>query len=45
MTHTDLGAALLERFAEGCAEKGVVEKPAKLEGRDMSMILAARVKQ
>lgn len=42
MTHTDLGIALLEKFAQGCAEKGVVEKPAKLEGRNMSLIIASK---
>lgn len=44
MTHTDLGIALLEKFAEGCAEKGVIEKPAKLEGRNMSLVIAAKTK-
>ena len=44
MTHTDLGIALLEKFAQGCAEKGVVEKPAKLEGRNMSLVISAKTK-
>ena len=31
---------VMQRFAEACAEFGVVEKPAKLEGRQMLMFLA-----
>ncbi len=42
MTHTDLGTALLNRFAEDCGEVGAVEKPAKLEGRQMSLIIASK---
>lgn len=42
MTHTDLGTALLDRFAADCGESGTVEKPAKLEGRQMSLIIASK---
>lgn len=38
----ELGVALMEKFANGVSELGVVEKPAKLEGRMMIMILAAK---
>ncbi|MFR2182500.1 MAG: translation initiation factor IF-3, partial [Hominilimicola sp.] len=34
------GYTLLERFAEQAKEAGTVEKPAKLEGRNMTMFLA-----
>ncbi len=42
MTHTNLGSALLERFKEACSEYGVVEKPPKMEGRNLSMVVSAR---
>ena len=42
MTHTDLGAELLNRFAGDCGEVGTVEKPPKLEGRQMSLVIAAK---
>lgn len=41
LAHTSLGYGLLERFAEAC-ENGVVEKAAKLEGRQMLMFLAPK---
>lgn len=44
MAHTSIGKDLLDRFAEGCAEFGSVEKPPKLEGRQMIMFLAAKQK-
>lgn len=40
--HPELGAAIMERFAAGVEELGIVEKPAKLEGRLMIMILAPK---
>jgi len=40
--HPELGQEVMERFAESCAEFAVVEKPAKLEGRNMIMILAPK---
>lgn len=40
LAHTDLGLAVMERFAEALSEFGTVEKPAKLEGRQMLMFLA-----
>ncbi|MBR4955910.1 MAG: translation initiation factor IF-3 [Clostridia bacterium] len=40
MAHTDLGLAIMDRFAEALTDYGTVEKPAKLEGRQMLMFLA-----
>ena len=42
MAHTDIGLTVMQRFAEACAEFGTVEKPAKLEGRNMLMFLASK---
>lgn len=40
VTHSEIGETLLARFAENCSEFGSVERPAKLEGRNMTMFLA-----
>ena len=40
VSHSQIGYTLLERFAEQAKEAGTVEKPAKLEGRNMTMFLA-----
>ncbi len=42
MAHTENGLTLLQKFADACEECGVVEKPAKLDGRNMIMILAPK---
>lgn len=42
MAHAQLGNAIMDRCAEACAEHGSVEKPAKLEGRQMLMFLAPK---
>ena len=42
MTHTNLGTDMLDRFVEACSEVAVVEKPAKLEGKNMSLVLAKK---
>ena len=42
MTHTDLGLTIMAQFAEKCADIASVEKPAKLEGRQMHMFLAPK---
>ncbi len=42
MAHTNLGNGIMERFADATAEYGTVEKPAKLEGRQMLMFLAPK---
>ena len=40
VSHSEIGEVLLARFAENVAENGTVERPAKLEGRNMTMFLA-----
>jgi translation initiation factor IF-3 len=40
MAHTEIGLTVMQRFAESVAEFGTVEKPAKLEGRQMLMFIA-----
>ena len=40
--HPEIGLENMERFAEYCAEFSVVEKPAKMEGRNMLMFLAPK---
>ncbi|MDO5398026.1 MAG: translation initiation factor IF-3 [bacterium] len=40
LSHSEIGYTLLNRFAEQAKEAGTVEKPAKLEGRNMTMFLA-----
>ena len=40
LSHSEIGLTLLDRFAEAVKEFGTVEKPAKLEGRNMLMFLA-----
>ena len=42
MGHSQYGYDLMQRFAEGCAEVATIEKPAKLEGRNMLMFLAPK---
>ena len=42
MTHTDLGLTIMAQFSEKCADIASVEKPAKLEGRQMLMFLAPK---
>ena len=42
MAHTDIGKALLDKFAEQCAETAVLDKGAKLEGRMMSIFLSPK---
>ena len=40
VSHSQIGYTLLERFADQAKEAGSIEKPAKLEGRNMTMFLA-----
>ncbi|MDY3030997.1 MAG: translation initiation factor IF-3 [Clostridia bacterium] len=40
VSHSDIGLNLLNKFAEQTKEMGTVERPAKLEGRNMTMFLA-----
>ncbi len=42
MGHPEIGLETMKRFADACAEVAVVEKPAKLEGRNMLMFLAPK---
>jgi len=42
MGHSQYGYDLMERFAEGCSDVSNIEKPAKLEGRNMLMFLAPK---
>ena len=40
--HPEIGLELMQRFADFCEEAAVVEKPAKMEGRNMIMFLAPK---
>ena len=40
--HPEIGYDTMERFAKYCEEYAIVEKPAKMEGRNMLMFLAPR---
>ena len=42
MGHPEHGYDTMNRFAEACAEFANIEKPAKLEGRNMLMFLAPK---
>ena len=42
MGHPEIGLETMKRFAEVCSETAVVEKPAKMEGRNMLMFLAPK---
>ncbi len=42
MAHTNIGADLLVRFGEGCAEIATVDKKPKLDGRHMIMFLSPK---
>ncbi len=45
MQHTALGKTLLDRFQEGVAGVGSVERPPKMEGRNMVMFIAPIVQK
>ena len=42
MAHPELGVEVMEKFAQRLSDIAVVEKPAKLEGRNMLMFMAAK---
>jgi translation initiation factor IF-3 len=42
ITHTDIGASVMQRIIDGTAEIGIVEKKPLMEGRSMIMILAPK---
>jgi translation initiation factor IF-3 len=44
LSHQELGMRLLQKFAESAEETTVVEVPARLEGRNMSMVLSPKKK-
>jgi translation initiation factor IF-3 len=43
ITHTELAEKILENFAEKLSDIATVEKKAKLEGRNMTVLLAPKV--
>ena len=45
MGHPELGYEIMRKFADSCAEFANIEKPAKLEGRNMLMFLAPKPKK
>lgn len=40
--HPEIGLEIMSRFAEYCSEYAVIEKPAKMESRNMLMFLAPK---
>ena len=40
--HPEIGLEIMNRFAEYCSEYAVIEKPAKMESRNMLMFLAPK---
>ncbi len=44
MSHQELGARLLEKFATSAEEVAMIEVPPKMEGRNMSMVMAPKKK-
>ncbi len=42
IAHPQLGEELLEKFKEACADAGVVDKPAKMEGRSIVMFMSPK---
>lgn len=45
MAHTNIGEQLLRDFAERCSELANLDKPPKLEGRNMSVFLSPKPQQ
>lgn len=45
MGHSEIGYEIMNRFSEACSEFAIVEKPAKLDGHNMLMFLAAKPAQ
>jgi len=44
MSHQDLGAKLLKKFADQAGEVAAIEVPPRMEGRTMSLVLAPKKK-
>ena len=42
MGHPEIGYDTMQRFAEYCSQAGSIERPAKMEGRNMLMFLAPK---
>lgn len=42
MAHPELGATILQKFIDGCAEVGSVDKQPKLEGRSMVVVISSK---
>ncbi len=42
IAHPELGMELMDRFKEACSDAGVVEKPAKMEGRSLVMFVSPK---
>lgn len=42
IAHPELGMELMDRFKEACSDSGVVEKPAKMEGRSLVMFVSPK---
>jgi len=42
MGHSEFGYDIMNRFSEACSEYAVINKPAKLEGRNMIMFLSPK---
>ena len=42
IAHPQIGEELLKQFKDACAEVGVVEKPAKMEGRSMVLFISPK---
>lgn len=42
LAHTELGRELLDKFKDAVAESGVIDKPAKMEGRSMVMFINSK---
>jgi len=42
ITHPELGKAMLDRIAEKVSDVAVIDQPARMEGRSMSMMLVAK---
>lgn len=40
--HTDVAYGILNNFAQGASEYGIIEKPPKMEARSMAMFLAPK---
>ena len=43
MAHVGLGGDLLKRFQDACSEYGLADKPGKMEGRSMVVVISPKV--